>query len=136
MGTVIGIDLGTSNSCVAIARGGKVEVLPNAYGEHVTASVVAFDEEGYFSGAGPTAEAAWVSALQAEVLAIKGDDSGQIPHSGPAFDAEVVARASRHHLAQVSFVRANLPSFVNALGLVEDRLLRLIEAAVRKDRKS
>jgi molecular chaperone DnaK len=42
----VGIDLGTSNSCVSIARGGKVEVLPNAYGEHVTASVVAFDEEG------------------------------------------------------------------------------------------
>jgi molecular chaperone DnaK len=42
----VGIDLGTSNSCVSIARGGKVEVLPNAYGEPVTASVVAFDEEG------------------------------------------------------------------------------------------
>ena len=42
----IGIDLGTSNSCVASASGGKVEVLANAYGDHVTASVVAFDEEG------------------------------------------------------------------------------------------
>jgi molecular chaperone DnaK len=42
----IGIDLGTSNSCVALARGGSVEVLPNAYGEHVTASVVAFAEDG------------------------------------------------------------------------------------------
>ena len=42
----VGIDLGTSNSCVAIARGGKVEVLPNTYGEPVTASVVAFDAEG------------------------------------------------------------------------------------------
>jgi molecular chaperone DnaK len=42
----VGIDLGTSNSCVSIARGGNVEVLPNAYGEHVTASVVAFDEDG------------------------------------------------------------------------------------------
>ena len=42
----VGIDLGTSNSCVSIARGGKVEVLANAYGEHVTASVVAFDEAG------------------------------------------------------------------------------------------
>ena len=42
----VGIDLGTSNSCVSIARRGKVEVLANAYGEHVTASVVAFDEEG------------------------------------------------------------------------------------------
>ena len=42
----IGIDLGTSNSCVAVARGGKVEVLPNAYGESITASVVAFAEDG------------------------------------------------------------------------------------------
>jgi molecular chaperone DnaK len=42
----LGIDLGTSNSCVSIARRSKVEVLANAYGEHVTASVVAFDEEG------------------------------------------------------------------------------------------
>ena len=36
----VGIDLGTSNSCVAIARGRRVEVLPNAYGERITASVV------------------------------------------------------------------------------------------------
>jgi molecular chaperone DnaK len=42
----VGIDLGTSNSCVAIARGRKVDVLPNAYGEHITASVVAFKEDG------------------------------------------------------------------------------------------
>jgi molecular chaperone DnaK len=42
----IGIDLGTSNSCVAVMRGGAVEVLPNAYGEKTTASVVAFREDG------------------------------------------------------------------------------------------
>ncbi len=42
----VGIDLGTSNSCVSVAQGGKVEVLANTYGEHVTASVVAFDEDG------------------------------------------------------------------------------------------
>ena len=42
----IGIDLGTSNSCVAVARGRQVEVLPNAYGENVTASVVGFREDG------------------------------------------------------------------------------------------
>ncbi|MFQ5417081.1 MAG: Hsp70 family protein [Myxococcota bacterium] len=42
----IGIDLGTSNSCVAVMRDGSVEVLPNAYGEHTTASVVAFREDG------------------------------------------------------------------------------------------
>ena len=42
----VGIDLGTSNSCVAVARGGRVEVLPNTYGEHVTASVVHFSKDG------------------------------------------------------------------------------------------
>ncbi|MFT5696648.1 MAG: molecular chaperone DnaK, partial [Myxococcota bacterium] len=42
----IGIDLGTSNSCVAIMRNKKIEVLSNAYGESTTASVVAFHEDG------------------------------------------------------------------------------------------
>jgi molecular chaperone DnaK len=44
--TAVGIDLGTSYSCVAIMRGDELEVLPNAYGEHTTASVVAFAEDG------------------------------------------------------------------------------------------
>ena len=42
----IGIDLGTSNSCVAVLQAGKIAVLPNAYGEATTASVVAFREDG------------------------------------------------------------------------------------------
>ena len=41
----IGIDLGTSNSCVAVMQNGEVEVLTNAYGEATTASVVAFRED-------------------------------------------------------------------------------------------
>ena len=42
----IGIDLGTSNSCVSVLRDGNVEVLPNAYGEPITASVVAIQDDG------------------------------------------------------------------------------------------
>jgi molecular chaperone DnaK len=42
----VGIDLGTSNSCVALMRNDKIDVLPNTYGEHTTASVVAFAEDG------------------------------------------------------------------------------------------
>jgi molecular chaperone DnaK len=42
----VGIDLGTSNSCVALARGAEVQVIPNAYGEHTSASVVAFKQDG------------------------------------------------------------------------------------------
>ena len=42
----VGIDLGTSNSCVAIMRDGEVHVLDNAFGERTSASVVHFHEDG------------------------------------------------------------------------------------------
>lgn len=42
MGKVLGIDLGTTNSCMAIVEGGKPTVIPNAEGERTTPSVVAF----------------------------------------------------------------------------------------------
>jgi molecular chaperone DnaK len=45
----IGIDLGTSNSCVAIREGDSTKVLANAYGERTTASVVFFQEGGSIS---------------------------------------------------------------------------------------
>lgn len=46
MGKIIGIDLGTSNSCVAVVEGGKPKVLENSEGHPVTPSVVIFKKEG------------------------------------------------------------------------------------------
>ena len=46
MSTVIGIDLGTTNSCVAIMEGGEVKVLENAEGARTTPSMVAFAKNG------------------------------------------------------------------------------------------
>lgn len=43
---VIGIDLGTTFSCAAIVRGGRPEVIPNAEGERITPSAVAFPDSG------------------------------------------------------------------------------------------
>ncbi|MFA0660628.1 Hsp70 family protein, partial [Vibrio splendidus] len=44
MGRIIGIDLGTTNSCVAVLDGDKPRVLENAEGERTTASVIAYTE--------------------------------------------------------------------------------------------
>jgi molecular chaperone DnaK len=46
MGKIIGIDLGTTNSCVAIIEGGDPKVIPNAEGSDTTPSVVAFTKDG------------------------------------------------------------------------------------------
>lgn len=46
MGRIIGIDLGTTNSVVAVMEGGKPVVIPNAEGSRTTASVVAFTKDG------------------------------------------------------------------------------------------
>jgi molecular chaperone DnaK len=46
MGKIIGIDLGTTNSCVAIMDGNNTRVIDNSDGARTTPSIIAYQEEG------------------------------------------------------------------------------------------
>ena len=57
MGKIIGIDLGTTNSCVAIMEGDKVKVIENAEGARTTPSIVAYTNNEVLVGAGAKRQA-------------------------------------------------------------------------------
>ena len=56
MGKIIGIDLGTTNSCVSVMDGDRTRVIENAEGDRTTPSVVAFtDDKGVLVFSRPSA---------------------------------------------------------------------------------
>jgi molecular chaperone DnaK len=53
MGKIIGIDLGTTNSCVAVMEGGKPRVIENAEGGRTTPSIIAYQDDGEILAGAP-----------------------------------------------------------------------------------
>jgi molecular chaperone DnaK len=116
MSKVIGIDLGTTNSCVAIMEGGDAKVIENAEGARTTPSMVAFTEEGERL-VGQAAKRQAVTNPEATLFAIKrligrtfadpvtAKDKDMVPYKivkGGNGDAWVEARGERYSPSQVS----------------------------------
>ena len=80
MGKIIGIDLGTTNSCVAVMEGGKPTVIANKEGARTTPSVVAFTKNGERLVGEPAKRQA-VTNADNTVMSIKrdmGTDHGRV----------------------------------------------------------
>src|SRR3989337_2544511 len=84
MGRIIGIDLGTTKSCVAVMEGGKPRVIENSEGDRTTPSVVAFAEDGEVI-VGQSAKRQAITNPQNTLHAVKR-------LIGRKFDEEVVQR--------------------------------------------
>ncbi|HEY7963200.1 MAG TPA: molecular chaperone DnaK [Steroidobacteraceae bacterium] len=107
MAKVIGIDLGTTNSCVAIMEGGKPRVIENSEGDRTTPSIVAFTKDGEVLVGQPAKRQA-VTNPQNTLFAIKR-------LIGRKFDDEVVQRDIK--MVPYKIVRAdNGDAWVDAQG--------------------
>ena len=94
-GPVIGIDLGTTNSCVATLEAGKPVVIPNSEGSRTTPSVVAFSKNGGDRVVGITAKRQAVTNSERTIMSVKRemgtdwktdiDDSEYTPQEISAF---------------------------------------------------
>ena len=70
MGKIIGIDLGTTNSCVSILENGNVKVIENAEGARTTPSIIAYTNDGEIL-VGQSAKRQAVTNPQRTVISIK-----------------------------------------------------------------
>src|SRR5881296_3736013 len=92
MAKVIGIDLGTTNSCMAVIEGGEPTVIPNAEGGRTTPSVVAFTKDGQRL-VGPPAKRQQVTNPQNTIFSIKrfmGRKFGEVSEEMKIVPYEVV----------------------------------------------
>ncbi len=114
MSKVIGIDLGTTNSCVAVMEGGEATVIPNSEGSRTTPSVVAFTKSGERL-VGASAKRQAVTNPQNTVFSIKrfmgrresevASEEKRVPYkvsAGPTGDCQIEVQGKTHRPPEIS----------------------------------
>lgn len=99
MGATIGIDLGTTNSCVAVVQDGNPVVIPNSEGSRTTPSVVAFTEDGQQLVGSPAKRQA-ITNSQNTIFAVKRlmgrkYDSAEVRRAAETYPYEVLRLENR-----------------------------------------
>lgn len=113
MTKIIGIDLGTTNSCIGVMEGGEPTVINNAEGQRTTPSVVAFKDDKRMVGT--TAKAQGVTNPENTVFSAKRfigrqysevkEDADRMPYKvveGKGNEAEIVIGSKQHRPAEIS----------------------------------
>lgn len=136
---VIGIDLGTTNCCVAIMEGGRASVLKNKAGYHTTPSVIGFTEDGKRL-VGQLAVRQQVTNPQHTIFASKrligrAWDSPQVAHALDVFPYKLVSGANgdvRAELRGKTYSMAEIAAYLlqEMRVLAEEQLGEAIEKAV------
>ncbi len=92
MGRLIGIDLGTTNSCAAVIEAGRPVVIPNAEGQRTTPSIVAFTQNGERLVGGPAKRQAVTNAAGtvASVKRLMGTDA-RLPIHGKSYTPQQIS---------------------------------------------
>ena len=90
MGKIIGIDLGTTNSCVAVLEGGEPKVIPNPEGERTTPSVVAFKKGERIVGAAAKRQAITNENTISSIKRLMGTDK-KVKAEGKNYTPEEVS---------------------------------------------
>lgn len=106
MSKIIGIDLGTTNSCVSVIEGGEAVVIPNAEGARTTPSVVAFSKDGERM-VGNVAKRQAITNPERTIASIKR-------HMGSDYKVNIDGKAytpgdQRYHSAKAEERRRELP---------------------------
>ena len=90
MGKIIGIDLGTTNSCVSVMEGSEAVVIPNSEGKRTTPSIIAFVEGGEIkvgdpakrqAVTNPTKTIASIKRFMGRSYAETAQESKRVPYS-------------------------------------------------------
>src|SRR5690349_17495393 len=134
--TIIGIDLGTTNSCVAFMEGSQPKVIPNEVGKNTTPSVVAFTKEEILVG-DPARNQAMLNSANTifEAKRLIGRSFNEVKDLGEKFPFKIVAGSKGEAMIEVSG-KSYAPQQISAYVLgkmkkvAEDYLGGVVENAV------